>query len=956
MRIAARHLADCNILWANMRTLLVSLTVASAFLAPLAALADAPDEVWVSDSLGSDDEEVADGTEQNPYKTIQKGISKVATGGTVKIMAGVYDEGETLAGSCSNRVNITKKVILDGVDGKDVTHIVGAKDSSSERGVGTAAVRPIRVADAAYGSIIKNLTIRDGATRTSSSTGVAYSGGGVMIGTTSLSYPECYSNYVYLVDCVVSNCAADVGGGLFGVTAVRCLIEGNKSSGWGCGAIYCNLVNCLVTGNQGVGSNVRGAVTDSVCFNCTVACNNGTTKTRGMDKRSNQSTPTATPCKLYNCVSFGNRNSDVAGSITVRTNTYTTADSATLLYDAANGDFRLSPGTPAVGGGLTEHLSIIELPDGISAYVDYAGNVIDSGSETCDAGCIQGAVSEDEKTVTITAANGGIAITGATFGENVIAVGDTVTITPAAGTRPCIGFTVNGVTNLFDNTPSVNVTIVADFASSTTIDAIYTKHWYVDANAENDNGTGFRPGDPKKILSTTLPLTSSGDTVHAAPGRYDEGSTQLSGGRPCRVYVKEGVTLVSDDGPENTFIIGAPSPEPQDSYGLGLGTNGMCCACVARHGHIRGFTLTGGSTDYTVDSDDISNIRYAGGGVAGSSTSYRDDIYVEDCIISNNCASYGGACRAATLVRCRVFENKALNNGGGMVESHAYGTLFNRNRQGTTSTAATCRNITKLFGCTIGPVSLTLDGNTTNRAIGAVTSSAGQFHGCLILGPVNDGGRKVFDTPSTYCVFTDAKSGFPTNEGCILVSSAIARTLVDKDLRPISFEGNPAFDGWDYTSLTSKYGSVSYEFDLSGEPRVRNGRPDIGALESDPKPWYAKLLDGKGKNITVTEADGMITNIAHGVTLQDGMAMSLTWTNPPNGATCTGHIRVTGDGTLTMTKDGAPYATYAETDGDVEFSLAPAGRDVALSFAFEGEGSADVHSFRMYVGMMFTIR
>ena len=939
-----------------MRTLLF-LLAASAFLSPLSVLAVAQAEVWVSDTLGSDDEEIADGSEDYPYKTIQKGIDKVPVGGTVKIMAGVYDEGETYAGNTSNRVNITKMVILDGVDGKDVTHIVGAKDSSSDRGVGPAAVRPIRVAEAAYGSIIKNLTIRDGATRTSSSTGVAYSGGGVMIGTTGVSYPDCYYNYAYLVDCVVSNCVADVGGGLFGVTAVRCLIAGNKTSGWGSGAIYCNLVNCLVTGNQGVGSSVRGAVTDSACFNCTVVRNNGTTKTRGIDKRSNQSVPTATPCKIYNCVSFENRNADFAGSINLRTNSYTTADNAALLYDAANGDFRLSPGTPAVGGGLTEHLSIIELPDGISAYVDYAGNTIDPESETCDAGCMQGAVVESEKTVTITAANGGIAVSGASLGENTISVGDTVTITPAAGSRPCVGVSVNGVEYLFDDTPSIDIVITGDFASSTAIDAIYTKDWHVNANAENDNGTGFRPGDPKKYLVSALALASSGDTVHAAPGRYDEGSFMLAGGRPCRAYVPESVTLVADEGPETTFIIGAPSPEPRDSYGLGLGTNGMSCVCVARYAHVRGFTLTGGRTDCSTADGDISKLLYTGGGAVGASESYRADIYVEDCIISNNCASFGGGARAATLVRCRVFENKALNSGGGIAVCNAYGTLFDRNRQGTVTTAATCRNITRLVGCTITPANLTLNGITTNRAIGAVTSSAGQFHGCLILGSSNDGGRNQFDTNCTYCVFSGSSGGFPTDESCTIVTAADARKLLDADFRPVVDGNNPAVDAWGAENFAAFAATrLSTGKDLSGEPRIRNGRCDIGALESDPKPWYAKLLDGKGRNITVTEADNMITNIADGVTLQDGMAMSLTWTDPPNGATCTGRIRVTGGGTLTVTKDGAPYATYAETDGEVEFCFAPEGRDVALSFAFEGEGSADVHAFRMYVGMTFTIR
>ncbi|MBQ3343255.1 MAG: hypothetical protein IJI35_01845 [Kiritimatiellae bacterium] len=120
---------------------------------------------------------------------------------------------------------------------------------------------------------------------------------------------------------------------------------------------------------------------------------NRVSKARGFDKRVASGSPTATPQKIYNCVSFENSNADIANaSYCTISNTYTTSTSAELLYDAVNGDFRLSPGTPAVGGGLTEFLSLISLPEGISAYKDYAGNDIDPESETCDPGCIQGAV------------------------------------------------------------------------------------------------------------------------------------------------------------------------------------------------------------------------------------------------------------------------------------------------------------------------------------------------------------------------------------------------------------------------------------------------------------------------------------------------------------------------------------------------------------------------------------
>ena len=915
-----------------------------------------PNEVWVSDTEGNN--ETGNGTEGNPYKTIQKGVDEVAKNGTVKIKAGIYDEGVRYGGSHTNRVAITKKCILEGVDGKDVTHIVGFRDfvNGDSLGRGKTAVRCVWIDRAnADGTVLKNLTIRDGATRidgqgsTSASSYVYYYGGGVQGGSSTV---RSHSNYTssWLVDCVVSNCAAGGGGGISCVNALRCRISQNTNGSYGSGARVARMMNCLIDNNVMVGTSGRRACVDyCTAVNCTLVHSIGSGKASyGSGFGSS---------RLYNCISFKNTASAYdTDSSEIFKNTYTTSTSSTLLYDYQNGDYRLSPGTAAVGGGLTEHLSVVTLPAGESAYKDYAGNDIDPESETCDAGCIQGAVVEDEKTVTITAANGGIAVAGAAMGANVLAVGETVTITPAAGTRPCTGVNVNGVNYLFDDTPTVEVAITTALPSSSTISAIYTKHWYVDANAANDDGTGFRPGDPKKILSTTLPLTSSGDTVHAAPGRYEEGEAKGSSGRLFRTYVKEGVTLVADEGPETTFIIGAPSTEPKDSYGLGLGTNGMACVCVAKNAHVKGFTLTGGHSDYSTSADDISYAPWCGGGAVGATAGNRESNYVEDCIISNNCASFGGGGRAVNLVRCRVSDNKALVNGGGIVDSLAYGTVFDRNRQGTSTSEATCRSILRLVGCTITPANLTLDGTTTNRAISAVLSENGQFHGCLILGSVYDGGRTAFNTPSTYCVFSGGRSGFPTNEGCVVVASSVARRILDKDFRPAFFEGNPAVDGWDAASLASKYGSVSKDFDLSGEPRILNGRPDIGALESDPKPLFAKVLDGKGRYLAVTEADVGVTNIANGVTLQDGMSLSLVWSCPVAGAPRFGHVSVTGEGTLTVTKDGAPFATYTSEDGEKEFSFMPVGADVSMTFSFSGEGSADVFGFSAPLGTILLIK
>ena len=114
------------------RTTILSLAAMAAVGFPAFVFADAPDVVWVATN-GNDS--VGLGTEESPFKTIQKGVNEVAVGGTVKIKAGVYDEGETNITRTSssttvtdkNRVAITKRVFLEGA-GKDVTHIVGYRD------------------------------------------------------------------------------------------------------------------------------------------------------------------------------------------------------------------------------------------------------------------------------------------------------------------------------------------------------------------------------------------------------------------------------------------------------------------------------------------------------------------------------------------------------------------------------------------------------------------------------------------------------------------------------------------------------------------------------------------------------------------------------------------------------------------------------------------------------------
>ena len=152
---------------------LLSAVVCSVAVTAMAyAAVNSPDVVWVKADKAAFEAQgvIGDGTEENPFNTIQAGVDTVAVGGTVKIMAGTYDYDEHVDAELqTNRVIIAKRVILDGVGGKDATHIVG-KLSAGNVGNGSDAIRCIKIGDVnAKNTVIKNVTLRNGGASTESS-------------------------------------------------------------------------------------------------------------------------------------------------------------------------------------------------------------------------------------------------------------------------------------------------------------------------------------------------------------------------------------------------------------------------------------------------------------------------------------------------------------------------------------------------------------------------------------------------------------------------------------------------------------------------------------------------------------------------------------------------------------------------------------------------------------------
>ena len=175
-----------------------------------------------------------------------------------------------------------------------------------------------------------------------------------------------------LEDCVVTgNYAAQdngttfCGGGLYNCMATRCVISNNVASRAGGGAWCSELADCLVVGNH-VQNNedgfCGGGTARSRLVRCTVADN---TAVPGV---SSTSAAGADSCILQSCIVYGNTYTTGASSdVNNSTATYSCFGSAVsgagnivanpLFANAANGDYRLTAGSPCIDKGVTSDVT-----------------------------------------------------------------------------------------------------------------------------------------------------------------------------------------------------------------------------------------------------------------------------------------------------------------------------------------------------------------------------------------------------------------------------------------------------------------------------------------------------------------------------------------------------------------------------------------------------------------------
>ena len=875
--------------------------------------------VYVNPDGVDDDADGRGASAELPFRTLQYAVDHAGNRGVVVAAAGRYAEGGDQYASVSNRVTVKSGNhirILGAGAGK--SFIVGQGDESDPAGDGwkrgPAAMRCVGI----FGgeAAVQGFTLtggRSGYVKGDNSEISANLGGCV----------NAYYNSrdQHILDCEITDGIAFRGGLARGGYYVRCTFTGGRSIGGGLirDSVYLNA--CLVHGN------LDGATLDSA----SVATYQSTLVRHSEDNviAGWQGLPFANSIVVGsgNITSLGTTYGsllDGFGTITAKSGaTIEYVTGAPVFVDAANGDYRIGSSSPAVNcGRLLDDWWQRPACDLNGRPLRFVGGKPVAGAFADPVAVVNASVLGD--------------VSVSPSGTQFVEAGETVTFTATEGTRPFKGFTVDGEpVEGSATTYSFTAPLDSSLTSAVAIAAVPITDFYVNADPEigdDTNNDGFTPETPKFTLAGAMAIsdlgTVPGDTVHAAAGTYGSGDMEsFAGTIRSRVTVPPGVTLVADDGPEATAIVGG-APASPDANGLGDGA--IRCASVKATGVLRGFTLTGGRVaSGTTDSPD-----YCGGGVlmepaSGDTSDESKYPRVENCVITNCVAGRGGAGSGTfgVYVNCRIVGNKATTTSSALYRGIAYGCYFDGNVHNQMF-----RYANALYGCTITAGNKNLDGTECGSIFvdfaGArpYTGFKSTLEGCVLL---CKGMNSAYITNS---IVVAGRIGANTSTEFNTVLDGIAAAKLDENGVPQ--KDSPAVDAIVAADVPAILGGR----DAALGQRIYNGKADLGAFEYDWRSDYASYLGGAKASVPKASANLVEAADASSLVLGEGvfgLKLAGGTTDAPTKYALP--LEVLGAGTLTVVVNGAQTNLYTAADGAATLAFKNDLAENSLTFAYDAD-------------------
>ena len=546
--------------------------------------------------------------------------------------------------------------------------------------------------------------------------------------------------------------------------------------------------------------------------------------------------------------------------------------------------------------------------------------------------------------VAVSDAGGAMSVTGASAAGGEYFHGEPVEISVSRTYTTkmlCLGFLLNGEFVSFnDHEDGWTWSYAAErstFADTVGIVAVYatTNDWYVDVLRGNDANDGYRPGPDHALRTLMAAMTnanlSAGDVVHAAKGDYAEGEfgaapdDQLN-----RVIVPVGVTLVADDGPDETFITGRAATEPVNDYGCG--DDAVRCVVLRERARLVGFTVRGGRT--RVGNGDT----YKGGGVKGDGAG----VVISDCVFTNNVAERGGgAAYIGYSFRNRFFGCRALVNVAAAI-TDGDGIVCDCICDGNFA-SYDFYHCSLVCNCTFGRTSA-----GGPRTTGTDPSQFLDVWNCLYLREPSEG-IALHD-----CVLTTApRSKNVILDNCVLTNAASIR--LDGDYAPLDRDVPTVERGNDavLADYPAKWDPLGAEFDANHGQRVYNGRVDVGAVEYDWRGDFARTLSRRG--LVVTAAGRDVTIDGDALLVPEGSPLALAWTAETDDRYTLG-LDVSGTGTAAVLADGTPVAGSPFGAGPATAVIGGGVGDRTADVSFEGEGLVRVSRFRRDRGLILIVR